>query len=48
MGWTFIETGSLWPAIFVHFLVNVISILRIRVTYRQLLASIAEQAESNG
>ena len=42
MGWTFLETGSLWPAILIHFVVNLISILRIRQTYRQLLVTLAE------
>ncbi len=35
MGWTFQETGCLWPAILAHFLVNAISLLALQRQYHQ-------------
>lgn len=35
LGWTFAETGCLWPAIVAHFLVNAISLLSLQRQYRQ-------------
>lgn len=35
LGWTYIETGCLWPAIMGHFLVNGVSLLALQRQYRQ-------------
>ena len=35
LGWTFDQTGSLWPAITGHFLVNGVSLLSLQRQYRQ-------------
>lgn len=40
--WMFDETGSLWPVLVCHFLVNSVSMLRLRLQYRQFLATLAE------
>jgi membrane protease YdiL (CAAX protease family) len=34
LGWTFDQTGSLWPSIIAHFGVNAVSILNLRRAYR--------------
>ena len=36
LGWTYIVTSSLWPAILAHFTVNVFSIFRLRKKFRNL------------
>jgi membrane protease YdiL (CAAX protease family) len=35
LGWTYIETSCLWPAIMGHFLVNGVSLLALQRQYRQ-------------
>ncbi len=42
LGWMFQHTQSLWPVIFTHALVNVLSMLRMRRDYRSLI----EQAKA--
>jgi membrane protease YdiL (CAAX protease family) len=37
LGWMFDETGSLWPPIIAHFVVNAVSIMNLRRAYRGLL-----------
>lgn len=46
MGWIFESTGSLWPALICHFLVNAISMLTLRVQYRRFLATHQQQKAS--
>jgi membrane protease YdiL (CAAX protease family) len=42
LGWLFQDTGSLWPSLICHFLVNAVSMLRLRVQYKRYLADLAE------
>jgi membrane protease YdiL (CAAX protease family) len=37
LGWMYIATTSLWPCLIAHFLVNTVSILNLRRTYRNLM-----------
>ncbi len=37
LGWMYIATSSLWPCLIAHFLVNTVSILNLRRSYRNLM-----------
>lgn len=43
LGWMFESTGSLWPVLICHFLVNVTSLLRLRYQYQRFRASHSEK-----
>lgn len=43
LGWIFDATGSLWPVLICHFLVNVTSLLRLRLQYKRYRASRCEK-----
>ncbi len=45
LGWMFQSTGSLWPPLICHFLVNVTSLLRLRVQYRRYRAEHGDKAK---
>ncbi len=40
--WLFDETGSLWPSLICHFLVNAASMIRLRIQYRKFLVTQAQ------
>ena len=42
MGWMFAATGSLWPSLICHFLVNGLSMLRLRIQFQEHQASLAK------
>ena len=35
LGWMYQDTGSLWPSLICHFLLNTISLLRLRIQYQE-------------
>lgn len=43
LGWLFESTGNLWPCLICHFIVNAVSILRLRFQYQNFMEASAKQ-----